>query len=113
MASSLGRELTDEARERHLKNGTIAHYIEKGRGGIFADAMATRGLSPMALARHLVQSYPDYCGPWLTRIRTLSDAALRSIVEALPPERMNETSQRFVLAFLNTSRTLITDLTTA
>lgn len=51
--SSLGRELTDEARERHLREGTMERYIHKGRGGIFEHAQAKHGMSPMALARVL------------------------------------------------------------
>lgn len=34
-ASSLGRELTDEARERYLTECRIENYIRKARGGIF------------------------------------------------------------------------------
>ena len=35
-ASSLGRELSDEVRERLLREKTMERYILKGRGGIFA-----------------------------------------------------------------------------
>ena len=48
-ASSLGRELTDEARLRYLHDNTVDRYIRNGRGGIFLDAHARRGLSPIGV----------------------------------------------------------------
>ena len=41
-ASSLGRELSDGVRERHLREGTIERYILKGRGGGLAQTRARR-----------------------------------------------------------------------
>jgi hypothetical protein len=66
-ASSLGRELTDETRERHLFEGTIERYIRKGKGGIFEHAEAKHGMSPMALAQMLARRYPEF-------FQTLADA---------------------------------------
>jgi hypothetical protein len=106
-ASSLGRELTDEARERYLNEATTERYILKGRGGIFGDAKARHGLSPMAVAQMLAQRYPLFFKPWQTRVGELSDEALREIVERVPDERISPAGRRFTLAFLAASRKLL------
>lgn len=106
-ASSLGRELTDEARERHLSEATVERYIRKGRGGIFADAQAKHGLSPMAVAHMLAQRYPKFFKPWQTRVDELSDEVVRGIVERVPAERISPAGRRFTLAFLAASRKLL------
>ncbi|MBE2283208.1 MAG: HipA domain-containing protein [Prosthecobacter sp.] len=106
-ASSLGRELTDETRERHLQEGTIDRYLIKGRGGIFADPQAKRGLSPMALAQMLAERYPKFFKPWQARVSDLDDEALEEIVERVPGERISHAGRRFTLAFLAASRKMI------
>ena len=106
-ASSLGRELKDEAREGHLSAATIERYILKGRGGIFGDAEAKHGLSPMALAQMLAQRYPQFFKPWQTRVEELSEKTVGEIVERVPDERISPTGRRFALAFLAASRKLL------
>jgi hypothetical protein len=106
-ASSLGRELTDDARERHLKDATIENYIHKGRGGIFGDASAKHGLSPISLAEMLARRYPQFFRPWQTRVDELSDVALHEIVERVPDERISPAGRRFILAFVAATRKMI------
>jgi hypothetical protein len=106
-ASSLGRELTDEARERHLREATVDRYIRNGRGGIFGDPNAKHGLSPMAVAQMLAQRYPQFFKPWQTRVDELSDDAVCEIVERVPEERISKVGRRFILAFLAGSRKLL------
>lgn len=107
-ASSLGRELTDAARERHIQEATIERYIRRGRGGIFADPTSQHGLSPIALAHHLAQHHPLFFKPWQKKVAELSSDSVRQIVERVPTERMSEPAQRFTLAFLEVSRQLLT-----
>jgi hypothetical protein len=105
--SSLGRELTDEARQRHLKEGTVGRYISKATGGIFEHAQAKHGMSPIALAILLAQRYPDFFRPWQTRVRNLKEEDMVNLVECVTGERMSEPSRAFTLALLSTSRQLI------
>lgn len=72
-ASSLGRELTDETRKRHLEENTVERYIRKGRGGIFEHQQAKHGMSPMALADMLAHRYPELCKPWHLRVAQLAE----------------------------------------
>jgi hypothetical protein len=106
-ASSLGRELTDEARERYLRESTIERYIRKGRGGIYGDAQDKHGLSPMALAQMLAHRYPKFFQPWQTRVRELSSNKLSEIVHRVPDSLISSTGRKFTLAFLDSSRKLI------
>ena len=106
-ASSLGRELTDEARERHLLEGTMERYILKARGGIFADATAKHAMSPMALARMLAQRYPDFFRPWQARVSNLSDQTCHDLVHRIPDERISTLGRAFAIAFVSNSRKLL------
>jgi len=106
-ASSLGRELTDETRLRHLQEGTIDRYIHKGRGGIFENSHAKHGMSPMALARMLAQRYPEFFKSWQKRVRNLQEADSLALLNLVPPERISEPSRAFALAFVSISRRLL------
>lgn len=106
-ASSLGRELTDETRERYLHEGAMERYIWKGRGGIFEHGQAERGMSPMALSTMLAQRYPEFFQPWRSRVEALDEKVLCELVERLPSERVTEAGRRFALAFLSRTRNLI------
>jgi hypothetical protein len=109
-ASSLGRELTDEARRRHLQEGTIDRYIRNGKGGIFESPTAKRGMSPMSLAGLLGTNYPDLFRPWQARIGNLKDADIVSLIDRVPAARMSQEARGFVLAFLATTRKMIVEI---
>lgn len=111
-ASSLGRELTDEARERHLHEGAIERYIGKGKGGIFGHALAKHGLSPMAVAQMLAERYPQFFKPWQTRVNELSADAMHDLLLRVPDARISAAGRSFALAFLAASRKLIKAQTT-
>lgn len=106
-ASSLGRELTDEARVRHLREGSLERYIHKGKGGIFENGAARAGMSPIALAQVLADRYPEFFGPWRSRIEALSLDAVRDVVWRIPDQRISESGREFALSFLTTSRKLL------
>jgi len=109
-ASSLGRELTDEARERHLREGTIAKYIGKGRGGIFESPGDKRGMSPLAVAQMIAARYPEFFKPWQTRVNELREEDLAGLLAQIPDECISESGRSFALAFLSTSRKLIGEI---
>jgi hypothetical protein len=109
-ASSLGRELTDDARERRIREQTIEKYIRHGRGGIFANAEAKHGMSPFALAKTLAQRFPDFFKPWQVRVQNLPQYKFEELVGQIPAERISECGRAFILAFLESSRKLILSL---
>jgi hypothetical protein len=106
-ASSLGRELTDEARLRYLQEGTFSRYIGKGRGGIFENAGAKYGLSPMALARKVALRYPAFFKPWQTRVAELRSEDLRNLLDRVPGSLISEPARAFALAILETGSKMI------
>ena len=108
-ASSLGRELTDEARERHLHEGTIARYIRKGRGGIFEDGHSKHGMSPIALAQMLARRYPEFFKPWQARVRDLPEAVCAKLLRRIPDERISESGRGFALALLSAGRKMLNE----
>jgi hypothetical protein len=109
-ASSLGRELTDETRSRHLEEGTVNRYILRARGGIFEHSAATKGMSPIELARRLATTYPEFTKPWQARIRDLPQTAFGELLNRIPDERISATGREFALAFLLASRKMIQEI---
>jgi HipA-like C-terminal domain len=106
-ASSLGRELTDEARNRFITEGRVERYISKGRGGIFENADAKHALSPMALFQLLLKRYPKLTVPWKNRVAEVSEVDFRKLVARIPSDRISEQGRAFVLEFLSKSRRMI------
>lgn len=108
-ASSLGRELTDEARERFIQEKTIERYIRKGKGGIFENQEAKHGMSPMALAHLLANRYPELFHVWHGRVKQLTEEDFDFLLNRVPENRMSAAARKFAFAFLTTSRKLILD----
>lgn len=107
-ASSLGRELLDEARERMLADPmALKRYIRNGKGGIFRDADAKKGLSPIALAELIARDYPEFYEPWSKRIAELPEDFAEPLLARIPEAMMSSAARRFALAFLSESRKLI------
>jgi hypothetical protein len=109
-ASSLGRELTDDRRERYLREQTIGRYVRKARGGIFRDAHAKHGLSPIALAQMLADRYPQLFKPWQKRVAGLPQAKLHDLFESIPDDRISPLARSFALAFLSVNQQKLVDL---
>lgn len=108
-ASSLGRELLDEAREKLLSHpDALKRYIRKGTGGIFLNAESKKGLAPIALAELINKDYPKLYEPWSNRIAALPDGFAQALLERIPASCMSPLAREFVLAFLSESRKMIT-----
>lgn len=98
-ASSLGRELRDEKRQRLLAEGMIGRYCERGRGAIYWADTGRRGPSPLDLLRRAAREYPDLFRFPVARVsergKTLADALLR-----VPEDWMSKVARRFSLELL-------------
>jgi HipA-like C-terminal domain len=106
--SSLGRELLDDRMRLLLADPQgIQRYIRKATGGIFENAQARKGLSPMALVELISATYPDLVKPWKNRITALPEDFAVSLLARIPESCMSQASQEFVLAFLAESRKMI------
>ena len=103
-ASSLGRELLDERRERILSTNEVLRYLRKGQGGVFMDGNRRNAPSPLRLAQLLCRWRPRLAGNWFERLNSVSDTEIRSIIERVPPEFMSEIAREFAYRVVVTSK---------
>jgi hypothetical protein len=103
-ASSLGRELLDDERERRLKELSVHRYIKKGRGGIFGKVSDKHGLSPLEVVLRAREYYPSLLVRWWQRLEELDELHIRQIVEQVPPDWMSQPARDFALAALSASQ---------
>ena len=97
-ASSLGRELRDEARVSRLTHDGVAKYVAGGHGGIFISADDKRGANPLELARLGSARYPDHFRGALTALRLLQPSSIRTIIDQLPAARASNAAKDFAHA---------------
>jgi len=110
-ASSLGREMLDERRQRILSEPAgVCRYIKGGKGGIFLDDQARKGLSPLSLVELVAKTYPAFFKPWQKRIAELPPDFANPIIAPIPESYMSAASKQFALAFLGESRKLIASI---
>jgi len=104
-ASSLGREMLPDERERHLREGRVETYARRGRGGIYVTTADRRGANPLELVRQAAPTMPEAFQPWLARVRALPSASVQRIIDAVPETLMDSTAKRFATAFIEYTRT--------
>lgn len=102
-ASSLGRELLDDARERLLREQRVSQYAEKARGGIYLDEEDRRGASPLMLVRQAAVAHKELFRSALEKVHKLDLASLGEIVERVPQDWMSAPARRFALDFMSYS----------
>ncbi len=103
-ASSLGRELTDTRREQILSTDGVLDYLRRGRGGVFRAATDVHAPSPLTLARLLCRWRPELASDWREQLNSVSDSAVRSVIERVPPEFASEMAKQFAYQVVVTSR---------
>lgn len=99
-ASSLGRELSDERREKLLTENRVGAYAERGRGAIYWSEGDRRGLSPLELVRQGTTRYPALFRPALSKLARLNDDLVADLVNRVPPCWMTSSSRMFVCAMM-------------
>lgn len=99
-ASSLGRELLDERRDRLLAEENIGKYVERGRGGIYWSEDEKRAPSPLELVRRAVQSHPDLFRPALENLQKLDEEKMQTVVSRVPDSWMTPSAREFSVALI-------------
>ena len=99
-ASSLGRELLDARRDRHLTENRVGEYAEKGRGAIYWSEEERCGLGPLELVRRGAGRYPELFRPVLVKLEKLDDDNLRGLVNHVPKDWMTPSAREFAIALL-------------
>ena len=99
-ASSLGRELLDARRDRHLAENRVGNYAEKGHGAIYWSEEERRGPSPLELVRRGTGTHPDFFRPALVKLGKLDENVLRGLVNRVPEDWMTPSAREFAIALL-------------
>lgn len=98
-ASSLGRELRDEKRERLLHEGRVGHYCEKGRGAIYWTDAGRHGPSPLSLLRSASAESPDLFALPIATVAGRREIIV-SPVQRVPDDWMSRTARQFAREML-------------
>ena len=99
-ASSLGRELLDERRDRLLTGNRIGSYAEKGHGAVYWSEDEQHGPSPLELVRQASQAYPNLFRPALLKLKKIDTAVFCQIVHQVPSDWMTHLSRMFAVSLL-------------
>ena len=99
-ASSLGRELRDESRERRLVENQVSSYVERGRGGIYWSASESHGPSPIELVRRSAAGYPEIFRPALGKLDRISHASIDDVLHRVPDGWMSRWAMDFAKAMM-------------
>jgi hypothetical protein len=112
-ASSLGREMLDDRRQRILTEGAMGRYIRKGRGAIFLAGHGGAPLSPLELVLELRdRPFGKHLVHWLHRVANVTAADLAGIVSCIPDRWMSELARKFALGFMLESLRLLRQTST-
>ena len=103
-ATSLGRELSDEQRQRILASDGVLRYLQRGRGGVFDVSGLERAPAPLKIAQLIRRRWPDYVRGTLERIELAQDSEFRNIIERVPGQFMSELAKKFAYQAIATSK---------
>lgn len=97
-ASSLGREFTDESRQKRYEPRTsrfrVEDYVRKARSALFASAEAKRPMSPLEAFRRAAKLAPPASQYWLDKLRGCAHE-LAAMAEMIPNEAANQPARAF------------------
>ncbi|WP_309387868.1 HipA domain-containing protein [Cerasicoccus frondis] len=104
-ASSLGRELTDDARYQRLENGTIEQYIlgKKAKGGIYW-LDPKKAPPPLDLVKRAFSKESSPFKPILQRLREVEMRQIEEVVQRVPDAWISDTARQFSLELIRISR---------
>ncbi len=100
-ASSLGRELRDERRDRLMAENRIGDYAERGRGAIYWSEDERYGPSPLELVRRAIRAYPDIFQPAILKLEKFGKDSLSKIVNRVPTDWMTPSARTFAIALVS------------
>lgn len=100
-ASSLGRELRDERRDRLMAENRIGDYAERGRGAIYWSEDERYGPSPLELVRRAIRTYPDIFQPAILKLEKFGKDSLPKIVNRVPTDWMTPSARTFAIALMS------------
>ena len=99
-ASSLGRELRDERRDRLVAENRVGDYVKKGRGAIYSSEEDQHGPSPLELVRRAAPIYPDLFRPAIQKLARMDEEVFSLIVNPIPSDWMTSSARKFAIALM-------------
>ena len=99
-ATSLGRELSDEKRDRRLIENTVTGYVKKGRGAIYWSSESTRAPSPLSLVQLAINDYPDLFLSVVENFNRLDENSVSEYVYRIPNCWMSKSARDFAIALM-------------
>jgi len=99
-ASSLGRELLDERRQRLIQSKRIGDYVRKGEGGIYWKETDPHGENPLEICLSAAAVHRTYFDRWIDRVKTIEDEELDLLVQKVPGDWMSQIAKNFALAMM-------------
>jgi hypothetical protein len=99
-ATSLGRELQTERRQRLLEEGRVGQYSERARGGIFWAEEDRHAVSPLELVRRGFKEFPDLFANPIRNLKMFDAYRLKACVSRVPGDWMDATAKSFALELM-------------
>ncbi len=112
-ASSLGRELNDEARRDMLagnSNRNVASYAARCRSKLYLDNNALKPLTPWEAFAEATAAAPPVRAFWLSRLAAVGREQFAAVIGRVPAARMSSTASRFALELLVYNRDRLLEL---
>ena len=99
-ASSLGREISDDRRDKLLADKRVSYYSERARGGIYWSKNDRRAPGPLELVRRSFNRYPALFTPTLKQLEKLCNNTMTDVVNRVPEDWMTPSSRMFALELM-------------
>ena len=113
-ASSLGRNETDENRNKRLntkdKGFSVESYVEKARSGFFENKSSTKAMSTVDAFRECAKANVRAGQYWLDRLYAINDADFSDILANIPDDFISSEAREFANAMLRINRNRLLSL---
>lgn len=110
-ASSLGRNESDQARERRLKTtdarDTVEAYSRRARSAFYASASSTHTLLQTEVLDALIRLQPAAVAYWARIFSAIQPQVYRDIFARIDPRLISQAATEFALRMLHANATII------
>jgi len=113
-ASSLGRELLDEERQKRLSSRDrqydIVAYVARSRSALFATPSDAKPLETLIAFQQLASRRPKAALFWLDRLLRLDSNSVYEVFAKTPDSYMSETAKVFALRMLELNKSSLQEM---
>jgi hypothetical protein len=111
--ASLARNVLDSEKKERMESRDqgrrIPAFVRRARSAFYADPQQAKPMTTLAAWRAFAQLAPGAGKIWLGRLRAVSQVALETIMNQVPPSRMSSVCREFtVQLLLENQRRLVT-----